>query len=160
MEGTGMDVGGEAMAGEVGLGCEILDQDRMKQLGMGSLLGVAMGSAEPPAMIILQYRPEGGAAQTTHLGLVGKGVTFDSGGLSIKPADGMEKMKYDMAGGGGVIWAVGAIAPLKPGGKGIGGGCSAGEMPGGEGVKPGEWGEGMSGKNTSGVDTDGEGRLV
>src|SRR5439155_790841 len=67
-----------AMAAEQGLECEILDQEKMKQLGMGSLLGVAMGSAEPPAMIVLRYRPAG-EVQTTHLGLVGKGVTFDSG---------------------------------------------------------------------------------
>jgi len=78
----------------------VLDRDRMKQLGMGSLLGVAMGSAEPPALIVLRYKPAKDASNgKAHLGLVGKGVTFDTGGISIKPADGMEKMKYDMAGG-------------------------------------------------------------
>jgi len=84
------------MAEEFGLGCEILDQDRMRQIGMGSLLGVAQGSTEPPAMIIIRYMPSGTPSTTDHLGLVGKGVTFDSGGISIKPAEGMEKMKYDM----------------------------------------------------------------
>ena len=73
---------------------------------MGSLLGVAMGSDEPPAFIVIRYRPANaasGAASGAHLGLVGKGVTFDTGGISIKPADGMEKMKYDMAGGAAMI---------------------------------------------------------
>src|SRR5690242_20727443 len=91
------------MATGHGLECEVLDRDRMKQLGMGSLLGVAMGSAEPPALIVLRYRPAGKGHGSAHLGLVGKGVTFDTGGISIKPADGMEKMKYDMAGGAAMI---------------------------------------------------------
>src|SRR5262249_30914120 len=88
-----------AMAAEAGLECEVLDENRMRQLGMGSLLGVAQGSAEPPALIIVRYKPAGEPKTKDHLGLVGKGVTFDTGGVSIKPADGMEKMKYDMAGG-------------------------------------------------------------
>src|SRR5580704_8199361 len=74
-----------AMCAEVGLECEVLDQDRMRQLGMGSLLGVAQGSAEPPALIIVRYRPESPSSSSDHLGLVGKGVTFDTGGVSIKP---------------------------------------------------------------------------
>src|SRR5262249_37317648 len=86
-----------AMASEYNIECEILDQDRMRQLGMGSLLGVAQGSAEPPALIIVRYKPDKPKSQD-HLALIGKGVTFDTGGVSIKPADGMEKMKYDMAG--------------------------------------------------------------
>ena len=80
---------------------------------MGALLGVAQGSAEPPVLIVLRYRPAA-PATASHLGLVGKGVTFDSGGISIKPAEGMEKMKYDMAGGAAVIGAMRAIAQLKP----------------------------------------------
>ncbi|MGH9667313.1 MAG: leucyl aminopeptidase family protein, partial [Bryobacteraceae bacterium] len=94
------------MAAENGLEFEVLDQDRMRQLGMGSLLGVAQGSAEPPALIILRYKPAAAAAGKDHLGLVGKGVTFDTGGISIKPAEGMEKMKYDMAGGAAVLGAM------------------------------------------------------
>ena len=101
------------MAEANGLSFEVLDQDRMRQLGMGALLGVAQGSAEPPALIVMQYKPEK-AASTDHLGLVGKGVTFDTGGISIKPSEGMEKMKYDMAGGAAVIGAMQAIARLKP----------------------------------------------
>ena len=100
------------MAAEFGLECEVLDRDAMKKLGMGSLLGVAIGSAEPPVLIVLRYRPAN-AQGNAHLGLVGKGVTFDTGGISIKPADGMEKMKYDMAGGAAMIGAMRAIAQLQ-----------------------------------------------
>ena len=101
------------MASEFHLECEVLETAQMEALGMGALLGVAQGSAEPPALIVVRYRPEtaGGAA---HLGLVGKGVTFDTGGISIKPADGMEKMKYDMAGGAAMLGAMRAIAQLRP----------------------------------------------
>src|SRR6202161_2445053 len=101
------------MAETCGLSFEVLDQDRMRQLGMGALLGVAQGSANPPALIVMQYKPEN-PVSTDHLGLVGKGVTFDTGGISIKPSEGMEKMKYDMAGGAGVIGAMQAIARRKP----------------------------------------------
>ena len=100
------------MATEFGLECEVLDRDAMEKLGMGSLLGVAIGSAEPPVLIVLRYRPAN-AQGNAHLGLVGKGVTFDTGGISIKPADGMEKMKYDMA-GGAAIGAMRAIASTIP----------------------------------------------
>ena len=97
-----------------GLEVEVIDQDRMRQLGMGALLGVAQGSAEPPALIIVRYVPAEGSTSRDHLGLVGKGVTFDTGGISIKPAEGMEKMKYDMAGGAAVLGAMRAIAQLQP----------------------------------------------
>src|SRR5208283_2644634 len=85
------------MAAEVGLKCEVFGADKIRQLKMGAFWGVAQGSDEPPALIVLRYEPAD-AAKDVHLGLVGKGVTFDTGGISIKPADGMEKMKYDMAG--------------------------------------------------------------
>src|ERR1035437_3139680 len=85
------------LASEYGLQCEILDREQMEKLRMGALLGVAQGSAEPPALIVLRYQPASAPATAkAHLGLVGKGVTFDTGGISIKHADGMEKMKYDM----------------------------------------------------------------
>ena len=117
------------MAAEFGLQCEILDRAAMQELGMGSLLGVAIGSAEPPVLIVLRYRPA--AAQgSDHLGLVGKGVTFDTGGISIKPADGMEKMKYDMAGGAAMIGAMRAIAQLKPPVRGDGTHSVRGEYAG------------------------------
>ena len=104
----------QAMAKANGLACEVLDQDRMRQLGMGALLGVAQGSAEPGALIIIEYKPEKPASEA-RLALIGKGVTFDTGGISIKPSDGMEKMKYDMCGAAAVIGAMQAIARLKPG---------------------------------------------
>ena len=157
---TVMAARAEAMAGEFGLGCEILDQDRMKQLGMGSLLGVAMGSAEPPALIILRYRPEEGAAQTAHLGLVGKGVTFDSGGLSIKPADGMEKMKYDMAGGAAMIGAMRAIAQLKPQIPVTALIPAVENMTGSRAQRPGDIVTSLSGKTIEVLNTDAEGRLI
>ena len=104
----------QAMAAECGLECEILDRARMQQLGMGALLGVAQGSLQPPALIVIRYKPAGTANSSAHLALVGKGVTFDTGGVSIKPSEGMEKMKYDMAGAAAVIGAMRAIAALKP----------------------------------------------
>jgi leucyl aminopeptidase len=149
-----------AMAQEQGLDCEILDQDRMKQLGMGSLLGVAMGSAEPPAMILLRYRPAGEAAQNVHLGLVGKGVTFDSGGLSIKPADGMEKMKYDMAGGAAMIGAMRAIAQLKPAIPVTAVIPAVENMTGSRAQRPGDIVTSLSGKTIEVLNTDAEGRLI
>ena len=90
------------MAAETGLGCDILDQDRMRQLGMGALLGVSQGSAEPPQLIVLSYAPPVPMAGI-HLAMVGKAVTFDTGGISIKPSDKMDLMKFDMCGGAAAI---------------------------------------------------------
>ena len=101
------------MAAEVGLKCEVYGADKIKELKMGAFWSVAQGSDEPPALIVLRYEPAG-APEKPVLGLVGKGITFDTGGISIKPADGMEKMKYDMAGGATMIGAMRAIALLKP----------------------------------------------
>ena len=148
------------MAEEVGLDCEVLDRDRMKQLGMGSLLGVAQGSAEPPVMIILRYKPAqaGGAAE--HLGLIGKGVTFDTGGISIKPSDGMEKMKYDMAGGAAVLGAMRAIAHLKPAVPVTAVVPAVENMPGGRAMRPGDIVKTLNGKTVEVLNTDAEGRLI
>src|SRR6202044_705677 len=87
-----------AMAKEVGLACEVHSTEKLRELKMGAFLSVSQGSAEPPALIVLRYEPEG-VKDGPIIGLVGKGITFDTGGISIKPADNMEKMKYDMAGG-------------------------------------------------------------
>jgi leucyl aminopeptidase len=149
-----------AMAQQHGIECEILDQDRMKQLGMGALLGVAMGSAEPPAMIVLRYRPAAEPAQNVHLGLVGKGVTFDSGGLSIKPAEGMEKMKYDMAGGAAMIGAMQAIAQLKPAIPVTAIIPAVENMTGSRAQRPGDIVTSLSGKTIEVLNTDAEGRLI
>jgi leucyl aminopeptidase len=148
------------MAVEQGLNCELLDRDRMKQLGMGSLLGVAMGSAEEPVMIVLRYRPDTASQNGAHLGLVGKGVTFDSGGLSIKPADGMEKMKYDMAGGAAMIGAMRAIAQLKPAIPVTALIPAVENMTGSRAQRPGDIVTSLSGKTIEVLNTDAEGRLI
>jgi len=149
----------EAMAREFGLGCEVLDEPKMRELGMEALLGVAMGSAEPPRMIILRYAPEG-AANTSHLGLVGKGVTFDTGGISIKPADNMDKMKYDMCGATAVIGAMRAIAQLKPRIAVTGIIPSVENMPGSRAQRPGDIVTTLSGKTVEVLNTDAEGRMI
>jgi leucyl aminopeptidase len=147
------------MAAEVGLKCEAYGADKIKELKMGAFWGVAQGSDEPPALIVLRYEPEG-AAKDVHLGLVGKGVTFDTGGISIKPADGMEKMKYDMAGGATMIGVMRAIALLKPKVKVTGIICATENMPSGKAQKPGDVQIAMSGKSIEIINTDAEGRLV
>jgi leucyl aminopeptidase len=147
------------MAAESGLSFEVLDQDRMRQLGMGALLGVAQGSAAPPALIVMRYTPEK-AASKDHLGLVGKGVTFDTGGISIKPSEGMEKMKYDMAGGAAVIGAMQAIARLKPPVAVTGIVPAVENMPGSRAQRPGDIVASLSGKTIEVLNTDAEGRLI
>ncbi|MGD1069008.1 MAG: leucyl aminopeptidase [Bryobacteraceae bacterium] len=156
---TTMAARARAMAQEAGLSCEVLDRDRMRQLGMGALLGVAMGSAEPPALIVIEYKPEN-AVGSAHLGLIGKGVTFDTGGISIKPADGMEKMKYDMAAGAAVIGAMQAIAKLKPPIRVTGVIPAVENMPGGRALRPSDIVTSLSGKTIEILNTDAEGRLI
>lgn len=148
------------MAAEYGLECEVLDAGRMQQLGMGALLGVAQGSSEPPALIVLRYRPEGPSAAQAHLGLLGKGVTFDTGGISIKPSEGMEKMKFDMAGGAAVIGAMRAIAQLKPPVPVTGLVPAVENMPGSRAQRPGDIVTTLSGKTVEVLNTDAEGRLI
>jgi leucyl aminopeptidase len=148
-----------AMAAEQGLECEVLDRDAMEKLGMGSLLGVSIGSAEPPAFIVLRYRPAT-AKGSAHLGLVGKGVTFDTGGISIKPADSMEKMKYDMAGGAAMIGAMRALAQLKPAIPVTAFVPCVENMPGSRAQRPGDIVTAMSGKTIEVINTDAEGRLI
>jgi leucyl aminopeptidase len=151
---------GRQMASEYGLECEILDQDRMRQLGMGALLGVAQGSAEPPALIVIRYKPASPPTSKDHLGLVGKGVTFDTGGISIKPADGMEKMRYDMAGGAAVLGAMRAIAQLKPSIPVTALVPTVENMPGSKAQRPGDIVKSLSGKTVEVLNTDAEGRLI
>jgi leucyl aminopeptidase len=147
------------MASEVGLACETYGADKIKTLKMGAFWGVAQGSDEPPALIVLRYDPVG-AADKVHLGLVGKGVTFDTGGISIKPADGMEKMKYDMAGAATMIGAMRAIALLKPKVKVTAVILATENMPSGKAQKPGDVQIAMSGKSIEIINTDAEGRLI
>ena len=148
-----------AMATEAGLEYEVLDEARMRELGMGALLAVAMGSAQPPALILLRYKPEG-AAGNPHLGLVGKGVTFDTGGISIKPADNMDKMKYDMAGGAAMIGAMQAIARLKPAIPVTALIPAVENMPGSRAQRPGDIVTTLSGKTVEVLNTDAEGRMI
>jgi leucyl aminopeptidase len=147
------------MCGEVGLKCEVYGADKIKELKMGAFWSVAQGSDEPPALIVMTYEPAGAPAKPV-LGLVGKGITFDTGGISIKPADGMEKMKYDMAGGATMIGVMRAIALLKPRVKVIGIVCATENMPSGKAQKPGDVQIAMSGKSIEIINTDAEGRLV
>jgi leucyl aminopeptidase len=149
-----------AMAQENGLACEVHSTDKLKELKMGAFLGVAQGSAEPPALIVLHYEPADAPKGGPVLGLVGKGITFDTGGISIKPADNMEKMKYDMAGGAAMLGAMRAIAQLKPRVRVVAIICSTENMPGGKAYKPGDVLTAMSGKTIEIINTDAEGRLV
>ena len=147
------------MAQEVGLKCEVYGADKIKELKMGAFWSVAQGSEEPPALIVLRYEPAS-APEKPHVGLVGKGITFDTGGISIKPADGMEKMKYDMAGGATMIGAMRALALLKPKVKVTAIICATENMPSGHAQKPGDVQIAMSGKSIEVINTDAEGRLV
>jgi leucyl aminopeptidase len=147
------------MCTEVGLKCKVYGPDKIKEMKMGAFWSVAQGSDEPPALIVMTYEPAASPAKPV-LGLVGKGITFDTGGISIKPADGMEKMKYDMAGGATMIGAMRAIALLKPKVKVIGIVCATENMPSGKAQKPGDVQIAMSGKSIEIINTDAEGRLV
>jgi len=150
----------EAMARGAGLSVEILDEKKIADLKMGALLSVAQGSVEPPRMIVITYNPPNAKPGSPVIGLVGKAVTFDTGGISIKPADGMEKMKYDMAGGATMIGVMRALASLKPNVKVICVVPSTENMPGGRAQKPGDIQTAMSGKTIEVLNTDAEGRLI
>ncbi len=147
------------MAKEVGIACEVYSTEKLHELKMGAFWSVSQGSAEPPALIVMRYEPEG-VKDGPVLGLVGKGITFDTGGISIKPSDKMEQMKYDMAGGAAMIGAMRAIALLKPRVRVIGVVCAAENMPDGKAQKPGDVQTAMSGKTIEIINTDAEGRLV
>ena len=158
-----------AMAEKVGLKSEVYSTEKLHELKMGAFWSVSQGSEEPPALIVLTYEPEGYDAATYSgpvLGLVGKGITFDTGGISIKPADKMELMKYDMAGSAAMLGAMAAIARIKPKVKVISVVCSAENMPDGKAQKPGDvqtampFKDGEPGKTIEIINTDAEGRLV
>ena len=148
-----------AMAAEVGLPCEVFSTSKLHELKMGAFWSVSQGSEEPPALIVLRYEPKG-VTDGPVLGLVGKGITFDTGGISIKPSEKMELMKYDMAGGAAMLGAMRAIALLKPKVRVIGIVCAAENMPSGKAYKPGDVVTAMSGKTIDVINTDAEGRLV
>src|SRR6185503_1002529 len=150
---------GAAIGHGAGLHVEVLDEEEIARLQMGLLLGVARGSAEPPRMLVLRYSAPHAPATPT-LGLVGKGITFDTGGISIKPAEGMDRMKDDMAGGAAVAAAMRAIGRLGAPIRVIGVIPIAENMPGGRAFKPGDVLRSAEGKTVEVVNTDAEGRLI
>jgi leucyl aminopeptidase len=146
------------MARAAGLTCRVLGAGELARLQMGGLLGVARGSQEPPRLILLEYRGRGRGGP--HLGLVGKGITFDSGGISIKPAENMGAMKGDMAGAAAVIGAMTAMARLRMPLRVTGVIPATENLPSGTALKPGDVLRMMSGTTVEVVNTDAEGRLV
>jgi leucyl aminopeptidase len=135
---------------------KILEQEDAEKLGMGAYLSVAKGSKEPPKFIVLEYK----GAKVAPLVLVGKSITFDSGGISLKPADGMEKMKYDMAGGAAVLGIIKAVSELKLPVNLIGILPATENLPGGSATKPGDVVRAMNGKTIEIISTDAEGRMT
>ena len=145
------------IARQFGLKLQVLDKDQMKRLGMGALLGVAAGSAQPPKFIIVEYRKGG---TKPFIALVGKTITFDSGGISIKPAENMDKMKDDMSGGAAVLGAIRNAAALKLSLNIVGLLPVTENMPSGSAFKPGDVLRTMSGQTIEILNTDAEGRLI
>jgi leucyl aminopeptidase len=150
---------GARIAKDAGLKVEVLDEKRIAELRMGLLLGVARGSVEPPRMIVMRHEPKK-AVDGVVLGLIGKGITFDTGGISIKPAENMDKMKDDMSGGAAVICAMAAISRLNAPIRCIGIVPTTENMPGGKAFKPGDVLTSAQGKTVEILNTDAEGRLV
>ncbi len=146
----------QALAQEYGLECQVLDAAAMREVGMNALLGVASGSDEPPAFIVLRY----GGAGTPALAYVGKGITFDSGGISIKPAENMHRMKGDMGGAAAVLGAMRAIAGLKPNVAITAIVPTTENLLGGKAQVPGDIVRAMNGVSIEVVNTDAEGRLI
>ncbi|MDA0353347.1 MAG: leucyl aminopeptidase [Chloroflexi bacterium] len=146
------------LAAAHGLECEVIERSEAESLGMGSYLSVANGSVEPPKFIVLRY--QGAARRGNDIALVGKGITFDTGGISLKPGAGMEAMKWDMCGAASVIAAISAIAQLKPNANVIAIAPCTENMPSGSATKPGDVVYAMDGQSIEVVNTDAEGRLV
>ena len=145
------------IAGATGMGSQVWDEKRLEKEGFGGLLGVASGSERPPRFIQLHYKPKGARGKVA---LVGKGITYDSGGLSLKDAHSMETMKTDMAGAAAVISAMGAIARLKPKIEVLAFVPTTENMPSGTAIKPGDVITHRGGRTTEVLNTDAEGRLV
>jgi len=146
------------VAKQVGLDVAVLEPRQMEQLGMGAILAVGKGSVNAPRMIVLTYKGDPKSKET--LALVGKGITFDSGGISLKPGERMDEMKMDMSGGAGVIGAMAAIATLKPKVNVVGIVAAAENLPSGSAYRPGDVLRAMNGKTIEVLNTDAEGRLV
>jgi len=138
------------------LSVKVMEKKDAEKLGMGAYLSVAKGSKEPPKFIVLEYKGSKGKP----LALIGKSITFDSGGISLKPSDGMEKMKYDMAGGAAVLGVIKAASALKLPVNLIGILPATENLPGGSATKPGDIARSITGKTVEIINTDAEGRLV
>src|SRR5438093_1962178 len=147
-----------ASLSEFGLAVEVLDENRMRELGMGALLGVGQGSVRPPRVVVMEHR--GGAPGSPPLAFIGKGVTFDTGGISIKPAAGMGEMKWDMAGAGVVIGLMRLFAARRAKVNAVGIVGLVENMPSGTAQRPGDIVRSMSGQTIEVLNTDAEGRLV
>ncbi|MGE3782284.1 MAG: leucyl aminopeptidase [Alphaproteobacteria bacterium] len=143
---------------EFGVSVEVLDENRMRELGMGALLGVAQGSVRPPRLVVMEHR--GGPADAAPLAFIGKGVTFDTGGISIKPAAGMGDMKWDMAGAGAVIGLMRLLGARQARVNAVGIVGLVENMPSGSAQRPGDIVRSMSGQTIEVLNTDAEGRLV
>jgi leucyl aminopeptidase len=148
----------KSLASDAGLECEILDEKKLQELGMGALVGVGVGSSRPPRFVIVRYKGRKDSDET--LGLLGKGITFDTGGISIKPAAGMEAMKGDMSGAAAVISTMWAIGKLKPAINVTALVPMAENMPSGSAIRPGDVLRAMNGKTIEVINTDAEGRLI
>jgi leucyl aminopeptidase len=140
------------------LECQVLEEKDMQKLGMGALLAVTKGTHEPAKLIVLHYR--GGARKHKPVALVGKGITFDTGGISIKPAAEMDEMKYDMSGAGSVLGTFEAVARMQLSVNVVGVIPACENMPGGHAIKPGDVVTSMSGQTIEILNTDAEGRLI
>jgi leucyl aminopeptidase len=161
MTPTNMSERAREVATEFGLSIDVLDEARMEQEGMGSLLSVSHGSDEPAKLIILKYTPSNASEDGGELlAFVGKGITFDSGGISLKPGENMELMKYDMTGGATVMGAMRAIAQIKPSIPVLGVVPCSENLPSGKATKPGDVVRAMTGKTIEVINTDAEGRLI
>jgi leucyl aminopeptidase len=148
----------EEMARSHGFDVEVLDRKQCEKLGMGSFLSVARGSEEPPRFIVIQYR--GAGKKDAPVVLVGKGITFDTGGISLKPGADMDEMKYDMCGAASVLGAMRAIGELKPRVNVVALIPSCDNMPSGKATHPGDIVTSMSGQTIEVLNTDAEGRLI
>jgi len=161
MTPTDMAERAREIANDFGLSIDVLDEARMEQEGMGSLLSVTAGSDQPAKLIILKYTPPTPPSDSKELlAFVGKGVTFDSGGISLKPGENMELMKYDMTGGATVIGVMRAIGQLKPPIPILGVAPCTENLPSGKATKPGDVVKAMTGKTIEIINTDAEGRLI
>jgi leucyl aminopeptidase len=158
MTPTIMAAEAKKIANKYDLAVEVFEREQIQKLGMGAFLGVAQGSAQPPKFIVLNYK--GRNAKTIDIALVGKGLTFDSGGISLKPSADMGDMKSDMSGGASVIAAISAIAQFKPKVNVMAIVAATENMPSGTAVKPADILTAMNGKTIEVENTDAEGRLT